>query len=471
MQKLLIDYLLRPLGKIMDHVDQRVKNILFLISAIVIASINCLHFAGMLPYRYLVIFAIGCVFLGLMILASLSGDIRPVRFRIWLMIPWYIAGGFIALSGILHGSEYLTDAVCFLVVYPILFIVWNQGNFAKVMGLLVRAIMIVLVAVLLVNAFKFPITTERYEGLFGNTNAAAFFYATVFGCLLVKLYQTEKFTWKTVGVLILLGMTAAMQYYSNSRTGQLAIICELIVATILYFITHIRSAGKFLVYKFLPLALSVMIFFPTTLYLLQIPGIIKSSRINMQISETTAESEDNEATKVGSDKTDKENQKETKPSKKNEIHGLDGFKQTNEDKLSTDGKDFDGFTSHRVTIWKLYLEKLNMLGNAPDVEIKRYSDGKAYTAHNTWLEYSFQSGIPCGIAYLIFNILAGVLSIGYAWKHKGEKYSLMPLTMAIGYGVISVVSSVNTPFMYICTMYYTFAQVPIVSKCVCKDSE
>lgn len=458
MQKLLINYLLKPLGKIMDHINPKVKDAIFLVSAVIIASINCLHFAGVLPYRYLVIYAGGCAFLGLMILVSLTGDIRPVRFRPWLMVPWFITGGFMALSGILHGSEYLMDAVFFLVVYPVLFIVWNQGNFAKVMNLLVKAIVIVLIAVFAVNACMFPVTTERYEGLFRNTNAAAFFYAPAFGCLLIKLYQTKKFTWKTVGVLVLLGMTAAVMYYSNSRTGQLAIIFELIVATVLYFVMHLRSAGKFLVYKILPLVLSVIIFFPTTLYLLQIPGVIVNKISDPQAMESTqvvADPEDEQEEK----KSDKK-----KPAKKDSIHGLGGFLKTNNEKLSADGKTIDDFSSYRVTIWKLYIEKLNLLGNSPDVEIKRYEDGISYTAHNIWLEYSFQSGLPCGIAYLIFNILAGVLSIGYAWNHKGEKYSLLPLTMAIGYGVIAVLSSVNTPFMYICTMYYMFAQGPIVSK-------
>ena len=112
---------------------------------------------------------------------------------------------------------------------------------------------------------------------------------------------------------------------------------------------------------------------------------------------------------------------------------------------------------------------MNLFGHELGNLVTLKEGGKAYTAHNAWIEYSYSSGVFCGIAYLIFNICTGVLSIVYAWKQKDEKYSLLPLTMAIGYGVIAMVSSVNTPFMYICTMYYTFAQVPIVSKCLSRE--
>ena len=490
MQNLLINYLLRPLGKIMDHVNQKVKDVVFLLCAIVIASINCLHYAGFLPYRYLYVFAGGCLFLGVMILTSLSGDIKPVRFRIWVMIPWFIAGIFSAVSAILYSIDYLTSAVFFLIIYPVLFIVWNQGNFQKIMDLLVKALVIVLIGTILVNILKYPITKERYAGLFTNQNATAFFYTTAFACLLIMLYQTKKFTWKTVGILALMGMTAALTYYSNSRTGQLAIICELLVATVMYLIINKRTAGRFLLFKLLPLAISAAIFVPCTLYLFQIPSIIENKRIQMQAQETTqaapmeteqeetkatSEEKETEATenkkptkKPEKDQT-KETEKATEPPKKNNIVDLDGFNQTNDEKLNTDGKDLDKFTTRRLTIWKKYLERLNLFGHELGNLVTLKEGGKAYTAHNAWIEYSYSSGVFCGIAYLIFNICAGVLSIIYAWKQKDEKYSLLPLTMAIGYGVIAMVSSVNTPFMYICTMYYTFAQVPIVSKCLSKE--
>lgn len=480
LQKLLISYLLKPLGKLMDKLPQILKDIMFIIGGLALLSISFLQTAGFLPYRYLYLFAAGCLCLGIMILSSLTGNIRPVKFHKLLSIFWFMAGIFSFLSAFLCSIDYLTSALFLLVISPVLFIVWNQGSFHKILRLLSITMVIALIATIIVNALFYPMTVHRYAGLFTNQNATVFFYGPAFAVLLVSLYANPKFTWKSVGCILLLGAVSALVYYSNSRTGQLTLIVEFALCTLVYLAANIRSIVKIVLLKILPLALVVMISIPNFLYVMQLKPLIENKIHQLQLEamqtdppETTPPTSSQETTQptIGETVPPVTTPPVTTPpvtipvTPPNEIQSIDGFDYTNDKKHNTEGKDFDAITTGRLTIWKAYASQLNLFGHKLNSLgfLEEVGMGNK-TAHMTVLQYAYDSGILCGLGFLLFNLYAGVMSIIYAWKHRKDAISLLPMTLSVGFGVISAISSVGTPFLYICTMYYVFVQAPLITK-------
>jgi hypothetical protein len=64
----------------------------------------------------------------------------------------------------------------------------------------------------------------------------------------------------------------------------------------------------------------------------------------------------------------------------------------------------------------------------------------------------------------LLNLLTGVLAIMYAWKHREEKFALMPLMVILAFGVVSITSSVNSSYNYALTFYYYLVLFPLVTK-------
>ena len=82
----------------------------------------------------------------------------------------------------------------------------------------------------------------------------------------------------------------------------------------------------------------------------------------------------------------------------------------------------------------------------------------------TILGIAYESGIFAGILYLCVNILSGLLAIAYAWKHRQEKYALMPLMVILTFGIDSVLRTTNISFNYMTTFYYYLILFPLITK-------
>lgn len=465
LQKLLITYLLKPLGKLMDKLAKIVKDALFVLAGLAMLSLGILDSADILSCRYLYIYAAGCLCLGLMILSTLTGDIRPVKFHKLLSIFWLATGAFTLLSAFLYNVDFLANAIFFLIITPILFIVWNQGNFNRILRLLTTTTIIALVIIILANILFYPVTEQRYFGIFVAPNSVSYFYPPVFAFLLITLYRTEKFNWKTVGCILLLGIVVALAYYSSSRTTELAIICEFLACTFIYLVANRKEIGKILLQKLLPLALVIAVSLPGALYLFQIRPIIENAVFEQQ-AEATQPPEAAPAPEAVQpvESVPVELPPETIPTSPNAIHGLDSFVDMNNGRLTIEGLSLDVISSGRISVWKTYLSQLNLFGHVPGSWNTISDLGYEFSAHMVPLQYAYDSGIFCGLAFLLFNLYAGVMAVAYAWKHKKDTISLLPMTLVISFGVISAVSSAGTPFIYICTMYYVFVQPPFVTK-------
>lgn len=73
------------------------------------------------------------------------------------------------------------------------------------------------------------------------------------------------------------------------------------------------------------------------------------------------------------------------------------------------------------------------------------------------------SGAICGALYFLFNILAGLKSIRYAAAKRGDIYTLLLFMITIAFGVCSMLTSLNTPFNFMISIYYFIFQAPLMT--------
>ena len=439
MQQFLIARILQPLQRLTAGWSDKTKDRVFILCGLCIIFHHFLQAMYIYLYRFLVYFAIDCFFLGIMILCSLRGTLKPVKFRLFPAICWFGIGGWMLLSGILVSENRLPEAVLFLVGYPICFFVWNNMEREKVFSLLSRTCIISFIVYTIINILLYPMGSAQYAGLMLNVNGSCFYLLLVLACLLVELLDHKKCSKKWVLHLVLMGLCVAQIYYTNSRTGYLSAIMTVVFVLVLYFVSHRREKLRFTLVTILACALSIFVCINTAFYLFQVAKLIPDEWTEWLHL-------------VDIDDSDF-------------ITDLDGIEDINNDKLSTFGKTLDRISTGRISIWGAFGADLNLFGN---VEGKGYFipilKREAYTTHNTILQFGYESGIPAGVLYLLLNLFSGVYAIIFARRNRGERYALMPFAVTMAFGVMSLFSSLGISFYYMSTFYYYLVQFPLIAK-------
>ena len=98
----------------------------------------------------------------------------------------------------------------------------------------------------------------------------------------------------------------------------------------------------------------------------------------------------------------------------------------------------DVFSNGRLTIFRLYIEQLNMTGHEEMGVI--LPDGKPAThAHNTYLQVAYDHGIPTGVLFLVVLVVGFVTGIRYYIKNReDEPLSLLTCAVIIGFAVAGI---------------------------------
>lgn len=444
-QKYLIQYVLSPLGGIMEKLSQRMRDFLFVLAGLCVILQIFLRDMSLVKYRFLIFFTVDCLFLGIMILSTLHKNMKPVKFRWPIMGCWIAVGLGMLLSGVINNVDYLPEAVLFLVVYPICFVCWNNCDHSRIFKLLLRMCRISLVIFVVASFMLTPIQEERYPGIFNNTNGAAYYLAVCMVCQIVELAYDEKFGLKTIWNVVLLGLAGAMMYYTNSRTGPLSVVVALLGGVCVYLLTHTWKHNLKCLVRMILAGVVTVIITLNLVYVFQLrPNIELPYYYNP---------ESGQFYKI---------EKVVEP---DVPFDTSGFQTVTNDKSSVENKTLDQYSTGRISIWTAYAKDLNWTGHAqtPQVYVEwlyKYIS----TTHMTILEIAYESGIPAGVFYLLMNIGTGLVSIWYAWKYRKERYAAMPLMITLAFGIMSMLGSCGVSLWYLTTLYYYFVQFPIVAK-------
>ncbi len=445
LQNLLIKYILSPLYNITKKISPRIKDAGFVLSGVMIVILFFVHSTGILSMRYLFYFSIGCLFLGIMILCTINKDMQPISFKPAPMILWFIAGITMLFSGIFNSVDFLPEAVLFTVAYPILFIVWNNNDEKYIFSRLMLIIKISFLIYIITSALFFPMLSLRYSGLFTNVNGAAEYYVIVSVFLLIDFLNEKLFSAKFIRNAVLLGLCISLLMYTNSRTGLIALFLAAIIGLCVYFFTNTRGRRKIFFSKLGTLIVSVILFFTSSIYIFQLGKYINLPSLNMY-SKTDETINFEESWELSKDRFF--------------ITDSDGIEGTGESAISI-------YSTGRLGIWTEYAKQLNLLGHkdAGTAQFIYKGENKTYhTAHMTILQFAYENGIVSGIAYFLFNIVAGIISFKYAVKHKHNQYAIIPFLVSVAYGVISLFSNTTISFWYLSALMYYLVQFPILKK-------
>lgn len=472
-QSLLIRFVLSPLGTIMDKLPEKIKNAMFLAGGIGLVVMNFLQNAGVLQVRYLIFFVICCVFLGMMILASLKKEMEPVKFNKWLACFWFGAGILILISGIRNNVDYLPGAAMMLVAFPILYIGWTNAERDRIFGLLLSVNR--LAGWLFVGAsfLLIPIVRNRYAGIFVNTNSAAYCLSVIFAGLLVNVIYTRKFGWKMGLDILLLGIVAALNYYTASRTGTLAIYVASFFGVSLYLLTHKLKDNLACLAKTAAVMTAATLCISGLVYVFQLRQAIpvpfydleeKTFYMNYRgldnlLAKPTEPNTDASTKPTGEPVTDST----TKPTQG--MFDNSSFKDMTDKKNDTTDKSLDKLSTGRLTVWRLYATQLNLFGHesVPPVYVDSLHRDIS-TTHMTALQIGYESGIIAGVLYLLFNLGTGVVTILFAWRYRSEQYAIFPLVVTAAFGVLSMLGSCSVVFWHYTTLMYYLVQFPIMTR-------
>lgn len=455
-QRLLIQYILDPLARLMGKASKGKKDAVFVVSFLCIILQHFLKNCYVVNYRYLYYYAANCLFLGLMILCSMPAKIKPVKFRRCLAVCWFGVGIMMLLSGILNNPDYLPEAVLFLIVFPIVFIVWNNTDRTKIFSLLLSAYKISVVIFIVASFLFSKISSSIYPGIFHNTNGAAYYLSVGAVCLAIECLTSKYLDKKFVVNIILFGITCALMYYTNSRTGPLALIVAFIGGTVVYMLTHSAKENKTYLIRTGAMAISVAVFVVCLVYVFQLRRYLDipyfDTKTGMFYFEQKQPATDVE-TGIG----------ETPVQDDDGFFGITEYNKKTEEKTEIGEQTLNQYSTGRIGIWKAYAKDLNLFGHAYTPSIYFESMYKYISStHMTILQIAYESGIIAGLLYLLLNIGTGLFSIRFAWKNREEKYALLPLMLILSFGVMSMLGSCGVSMWYMTTFMYYLVLFPIM---------
>lgn len=463
-QKFLIDTILMPLAVMMERFSEKTKERVFVAAGMGIALQFFAINMDLITYRYLFVFATGCLFLGIMILCTLTTSLKPVKFRWPILLCWMGTGVMMLQAGIRCNVEYLPEAVLFLVAYPIIFICWNQTDRTRIFRLLLKVVRISAI-IYLVGCWIFgEIATERYQGMFSNPNGAAFFLVVAIAGLLIEVLYAGKMDWRFWTDILLLGSMVALCYYTNSRTGYLSAIVATITGCALYFLTHNRKENLKCFVRVVAAAVVTLICVFNLIYVFQwrttldIPYYHTADRAFYDLEYPGSNAvKQQTAANIAGVQTDT---------------GISGFLDTAADKGDTGNKSLDQYSTGRITEWLMYAKDLNLLGHE-EVPVIYNESIKQYisTTHMAILQIAYESGIIAGVCYLLLNLISGFSMIGFAWKFRKEQYALMPIVVTVTFGVVSILSSSSNAFLHLVTFYYYCVLFPVMVRQPVQEGE
>lgn len=471
-QNKFIQWILQPLADFMDRFSERTRDHIFTAAGLLIILQYFACNTNYLPSpRYLVTFSFGCLMFGFMILAVMPSKIAPVRFDRMLVVPWIIVTLFMLIAGITKSEDYLPDTMLMLAAFPIFYMVGVDFN--RILRLSFRSLRASFVVFLLINFLFFPIVKQKYTGFFNNQNGVAFYLSTVFCCCLVDLLASKGNRRRFLLNLAFIGVSFSMIFYSNSRSGLLAVFMSFCLTFCLTIFTDRAAFFKTFLKYFLPVFLSVVVFIPATIYISQLPSMAFQALSQLEQAPQPAQSSvsdnpqpaqssvsDNPQPAQSSVPDDPQKAPETTVS-----DVLQRVQDTNDIKLSTQNKTADSFFTGRLSIWKEYIKRLSFWGhsNLEHFYVEARGTNNS-TAHMTILEFAYSYGVLAGLAYLAFNLLAGVKSIRYALRRPTDRYALAPAAVSIAFGAVSLLASVTSPFYYTLTFYYYLVQCPLMRR-------
>ncbi len=477
LQEKLIQWILRPLSTVTVKAPRRVRESAISLSVLGIILMEFARAGGFFTGRFLYQYAAAYVLLGVIILAGLTPELKPARFSPALTVCWLAVSAFMVLSGVFVRSDALAEAILWLAVFPVLYLVWGGRGLDHLVPPVIRGVLVSFLIFTVVSAFFFPIDSVNYGSFFLNRNGTSIYLVGVFVCVYAYIMSAEKYSPRVFAADLLLGFTAATIYYTNCRTGMLAAALCFVLSGLLQLWLRRKDWRRVLLCRLLPAIAAVVFLLPSAIYIYHGGYQLKTS---IQTAMTAPPPEPAPVEPAPEEPAPVEPApEEPAPAEPAPVEPapvepapveppsvvLDTMKDYNGQRFDATEKTLNAYTAGRAELWRIHLEKVGLLGNSPDTVLyKATGEVEGRSAHFTIIEYAYQFGALAGLFFLALNILAGLASIRYATEKRAEAYSLFPFAVAVAYGANSVMETLISPATTGLCLLYFLSLAPLISR-------
>ena len=402
---------------------------------------------------------IGSGLMSLIILFTIDRKIEAVDWNRKIIALWFFMGIIQLFSGVIVSKEYLPMAMIWLVLFPVLFIVWEDRRDFNALFIEVAKAGNAVVLLMIFSSFLFvPISEGSYGGILKNANGIGQWVTFGFPLVIFLINRKKRNVLQKCGYYSELALMFFLLIVSRGRTAVLAVGCMCIAY--LFFLLRlkkrdfsywIKEIGEFCI-----CAIIVITVFK---------GINQLSAINISLklesfSSVTVSSEEQNSLSDSNYSSEAENGGHW--GKNNKIDALVG-RFLGKDKAEA---GLDNLSSGRIGIWKKVLEKANWIGNPSREHIVTYRNGDVgANAHSTILQFVYDNGVLAGIVYTILVFYGGFILLKRALDaHNLQTIDVYFLIVHIGYAVTGLLTSLNLPFLYLISFLYYLTYAAIFSK-------
>lgn len=439
--------LLNPVSRAMCKVSDRTRSVVLTISFFMMflmhLFINVFTVKPRLLYECIYI----CIFFAIVILFSLKGELKPLKFNKLITIPWFVTTLLILLSGIIVSYQFLPFGMFLLIGLPCFYFVWgNRGDFSVLYNSIALGALHMMTVTVILSLLFAPLKLgARYMGIFTNLNGFAFICCAVTPFAIYGFFKWNGFKkWYSLYILV---TTVVFVIFSGSRTGIISLVaCG--AAWLLFSI--VSSSGfksfvkKVVVPSLIMLLALVVVFFVHGWALTQVNQYVGTDIV--EVVNAIQLKCFNE-----SDYYEYNNDRGNGTADSNIFYYLTNMS----DRLETGGKEANTYSSGRVIIWETYFKELNLTGHSSLYKFDIPDRGVSATAHNNILQVAFDSGIPAGVAYTVCCIASGLLAFLLAIKNrkKGIDWAL-PFIVVCGFAPVALLATAYIPFENINALGY-----------------
>lgn len=422
--------------KYTNRLDNETKRVALTVSCILLTCSAMLYSCVITGVHLLIKCIIGTIICMMIIFFSIEDEVEPVKWNKIIAYLWFGFGAIRLLSGIITSLEYLPLALIWIIVFPTIFLIWNnRGDYSTLVDCLYKGIVYPVVFLILVSILTVKVSSIGYGGVTGNANSLGQYISVAFPLLLIKYNQDNQEKKKRIIWIIEFALLCTAAFFSKSRTTALVIIFTLIAFTIYQYIVNEKKVKDF----FVGLA---KIFFVTIFFFI----------CSIQINTIVAGYINYEPTEL------------INVSSVNKDEGVKAIVSGYVDRIEGNDKKAEGadnYSSGRMGIWKEASRKINLIGHPSREHIVTDRNGDVgNNVHNTFLQFAYDHGIIGGILFVILYISAFLYAIIMTKRSKDIEGVIY---IHIAYGITAMLSSVNLPFLYIISFVYYMSYIPIFS--------
>lgn len=455
-----LNYIFGFTSRLSEYARSKIRTGLYF----VLFFVGLLYAASILDGVHLLIkCVIGAGLMGLIILFTVNGTVRPVKWNKPISIMWFGMGILQLISGIFVSMEYLPMAMIWLVAFPILFLVWNnRRDYIVLFREVAIAGNICFLFLSLTSVMFYPMNVLQYGGFVNNPNGVGQWVTFAFPLIVFLHYQEKNSQLKKWLYRAELALILLLCFLTKGRTVILAVGMMLTTLLVLRlvsnknnFMYYVGRGGKFL--------LCIGLVWVLCLAVNLIPQVATNVSVQgpSSIVETTLTDGDPLEPSVDvplSEETDfTQEQVPTVPAVQKTGVGemLTNFinRMLGRDKANISLEDY---SSGRIGIWLAVLEAVNLLGHSSRQHIITYRNGDVGSnVHNVILQWCYDNGLMAGLLFIIMMIWAWILLVRRS-LHKGNLGDINSymLIVHVGFACTAMFASVNLPFLYLISFLY-----------------